>query len=273
MDTIHFGVGAAKSGSHSLAGMFSSAIRVAHEPRSEAFVALALDHADGRLPDDELTRQVHDLIVDERAQLNVAAINGYLITSVFQAFPHSKYVLTVRDPGSWLRSLINHMSTHSPPPTSPWHAFRDLRFGRHGQPHRLEDDPLRKSGFQGVDSYLSYWLKHNLTVIETVPSRQLRITPTSKLTRDGSQIATFLGLPATAVEVEQSHLYRGEYGRKSPVDGLAPNYLAERLSTYSASLARQAAPHLDAKQMDLLSETLSGSADASSLLARSAPRE
>ena len=256
LENIGFGVGAAKTGSHSLAGLFASAIKVAHEPDSERFLALVLQFERGELSGAELQRSVKALLIAQGAQLNVAAMNGYLIRTVFSAFPSARYILTVRDAGSWVRSFVNHQVTRSPAPTSGWHAFRELRFVRDCRPHRPEELPLLQRGIYSLDAYLGYWAKHNLTVIETIPGPQLCIVATHHLARDAKRLSRFIGVRPGAVALERSHQFKGDYRKPSPLDDISPKYLAERVAAYTRTLLELSARTLGDEHINILREAL-----------------
>jgi hypothetical protein len=255
---IAFGVGVGKSGTHSLASMFDDTIKAVHEPDSERFLALVLQSERGRLPIAELQYAVRELILAQRAQLFVASIAGYLIRPVFNAFPDAGYILTIRDPRSWLWSVINQQLTRRPLPGSGWHAFFDLCLVRDFRVERKEDAPLIKCGLAGLDAYLGSWAKHNLTVLDTVPYQQLCIVATTHLGRDSERLARFIGVPPSSAQRQRSHQYQGDYSRSSPLDELPPDYLADRVSAYTDRLLELSERLLPIEQQEQLVEGIAG---------------
>ena len=50
----------------------------------------------------------------------------FLLHKLVELFPTAKFVLTIRDPLSWVDSFINHQLAHSA--SEKWLAFRDWKF-------------------------------------------------------------------------------------------------------------------------------------------------
>jgi len=251
-----FGVGAAKTGTHSLAKIFSGVLTTAHELGAEAFLKLVLARSRGEISDEAYRHGIKAILVEQNIELNVAPTYGYLIRELHAEFPEAKYILTVRDAASWLRSLINQMTAHAPPTGSGWYAFRELRFTRDFRPHRPEDAALRSYGLQSIDAYLGYWAKHNMGVIETVPAHQLSIVGTGYLARDTARLFDFVGVPVTDVPDEDAHQYKGQYS-EGPLEKVDPAYLRERTGAYSAMLLEQASKRLTGDHFSHFQEAVS----------------
>jgi hypothetical protein len=249
-----FGVGCAKSGTHSLARMFQNSMRAQHEPADEQLLELVLRRYGDDLPEDDFALSVAALFRRLDLDLNVSQINGFIIRTLIGLYPRSRYILTIRDCESWMRSFVNHQRTRTMAPNSAWWRFRDLRFEPNKHPHGRMDTPLRASGLYGLDAYLSYWLRHNADVIVSVPSEQLYIVPTGQLAREAPSLSKFLGLPSGAVS-GQTHEYAGDYVA-SPVDELDRSYLCSRLDWYTSQLLAAVRGHLTSEQMGLLEEAL-----------------
>jgi len=250
-----FGVGAAKTGTHSLAGIFKDSIKVAHEPSAEALLRLVLQYHSRELSGDRLQRQTARLFERQGLRFNVSQINGFIIRTIFAAYPSARYVLTVRDAASWVRSITNHQITKHLSPASMWQAFRDLRFLRGFHPYRPEDDPLRRRHLYSLDAYLGYWVEHTIEVIRVVPEEQLCIVPTRHLSRDIERIADFLDVDLVGTEVGNSHLYSGDY-TVGPTDEVSPDYFSERTAAYTEMLLNLASQRLGGQQMHFLQEAV-----------------
>lgn len=251
-----FGVGAAKTGTHSLAKIFSGTLTTAHELGAEAFLRLILARSRGEISDEAYRQGIKAILVEQDIELSVAPTYGYIIRELYAEFPEAKFILTVRDAASWLRSLINQMTAHSPPPGSGWYAFRELRFTRDFRPHRPQDAVLRQYGLQSVDAYLGYWAKHNMGVIETVPARQLCIVATKHLARDSGRLFDFLAVKPGGVSEDDTHQYKGQYGER-PLDTVDAGYLRERIDAYSTMFLEHASKRLAGDHVRYLEEAVS----------------
>ena len=165
-------------------------------------------------------------------------------------------VLTIRDPYSWLRSLINHIRTRPTPPDNPWHAFRDLRFGSHPFSHTSHTEPFRQAGLDPLDAYLNYWMHHNSRVAETVDSTRLCITATPDLERDIDRIARFLGVGDSEFLKRECHSNRGQHAA-NPLSDLSHGYLRERMDHYRSLLLARVKASRCATHVEMFSrETL-----------------
>jgi hypothetical protein len=238
-----FGVGCAKSGTHSLAKMFEGSVRAAHEPKATAFLRLVQRRHAGELREEDFGDAVAALLESLDLEINVSQINGFVVDTLFRLYPTARYVLTLRDGRSWLQSFVNHTINIRRGAGGVWKTFRDIRCEPAKHPHRAEDAPLRAARLYSLDAYLSYWVRHNARVVDTIPAEQLLIVPTARITDQADRIAAFLGLPASAVDREKSHDFAGKYVR-TPVDRLDGDYLRDRLDFYTQDLLNAVRPRL-----------------------------
>jgi len=253
---ISFGVGAAKTGTHSLATMFEDRIRAAHEPESDKLIRLVLQRYANAMSEADFGREVVSLFARQNLDFNVSQINGFIISTIFGAFPQSRYVLSVRGAAAWLRSFVNHQISRPIPSASEWQAFRDLRFLRAFRADRPEDYPLRSRNLYSLDAYLGYWAEHTATVVDVVPSDQLCIVSTDRLTEDAPRVPVFLGVASDAAQPAKSHSNQGSY-EHAPLDELDPAYLAERSQAYTELLLSHVRRKLSIDNMRLMEDALS----------------
>lgn len=223
-----FGVGMAKTGTHALAALFRDSLRCAHEPGAEALMNLVLHHHAGRIRRTEFLQFVRQLVDRMDLELNVSQINGCLIEALVESYPHAKFILTVRDCESWMRSFINHQLSRRLPPGSAWPAFRDFRFRPAEHPPRAEDAPLTANGLYGLEAYAAYWVRHNRSVLAAIPAGRLLIVPMVKLQEDAAAIGAFVGAGATRLSSEFS--FQGIYV-ESPFDRLERGYVEEQIAS------------------------------------------
>jgi hypothetical protein len=251
-----FGVGCAKSGTHSLAAMFEESLRAEHEPAVEKLLRLVLRLYEQKMTFDEFETDVKHLFAGLKLDLNVSQVNGFIVRALVRFYPKARFVLTVRDCKSWLNSIVNYQIAMRPlQPNSAWFAFRDLRFRRFEYPHTVRDAPLRNAGLYSLDAYLSYWMRHNAGVIEAVPPEQLLIVPMKRLKEEAGAIAAFLGHPAATANPRKSHEHAVGHG-KTPLGELHPGYLAERLDYYEQKLLEAAAVCAPARSVSLLKKAI-----------------
>lgn len=112
-----------------------------------------------------------------------------------EAFPGAKFVLTVRNPNDWLRSVRKHFSREGNPHRDSWNRDRVT--------HRLHTAIYGRRDFDRTDMLVAYEL-HNRAVVEYFRDR-----PGDLLIMCGHEwlpLAEFLGVAAP----------RGEYPHESP---------------------------------------------------------
>lgn len=255
-DLIGFGVGAAKTGTHSVATLFEDRLRAAHEPDSQTLIPLILRRYEEGLPEQDFQREVRTLFESQNLQLNVSQLNGFIVSSIFALYPDARYILTVRDAGSWVRSFVNHQISRPIRMGTPWQRFRDLRFLRRPHPHRAEDAPLRRQGLYSLDAYLAYWVEHTVDVMDTIPAKQLAVVSTYRISDDERRLAEFLGVPPLASGRPKGHSFRGKY-EASPIDDLDEAYVADRLAHHTQELLRAGKQKLRPDQIAKLDEAVS----------------
>lgn len=218
-------------------------MKSAHEPDALALLNLILQLDAGRIDQAVFSQLVSQVIQRQGLVLNVSQINGFIVETLYGLYPTARYVLTIRDCRSWVRSFVNHQVKRPVGQGRYWHGFRQLRFRPDEHPYRPEDRVLEAGGLYSLDAYLSYWLWHNSVVLKTVPVGQLLVTPTLGLTGDGEPIARFLGIDPGQQDPERLNEFRGRYVT-SPLDEMDQAYLADRIGACTQALIEAAGDRL-----------------------------
>lgn len=235
-------LGTNKSGTHSIAGMFSRHMHTQHEAEAELLIQTILDAASGRIAREEMTRWV--CARDRRLALEVdsSQLNFFLHDILLSEFPDARFVLTIRDCYAWLDSLINHVLNH--PQASPtWTQMRDFRFRPDLFTHAPEEQLLKENGLHTLDGYLSYWAAHNGQVVDRTPADRLLVVRTEQIRHRAFEIAGFAGLPHHTVNLERTHSF------KSPrqfniVRQLDRDFLEQKVEKYCRPLMLRFFPEI-----------------------------
>lgn len=222
-----FCIGAAKTGTHSLSAMFERHYRAAHEPSSEKLISLLLQKRDGTSDPVHLHGQLAKHDQQLWLEMNASQINGHFAAEWAALFPEARFILTVREPKSWLRSITNHQLAR-PLSSKLWHEFRRLRFVT-DEGHSAEEAPLAEQHLFTLDGYLGYWQWHNQTVLESVPADRLLIIPTMEIGQRLGEIAAFLGISAETLT--NAHAYRAK-AQFDVIDRIDPDYLQSKIDNY-----------------------------------------
>jgi hypothetical protein len=246
-----YGVGTAKSGTHSIAAMFAAPVRARHEPDAPVAIRKILDRLSGRIRDAEFRRWVRARDGELNLDVDSSQLNFFLLDVLLEEFPAARFVLTIRDCYSWLDSYFNHSLQRAS--AREWIELRDRRFRPHLFKHPPEERVLKEHGLYTLDGYLSYWAEHNETVLRQVPAGRLLVVRTDEITPMAQRIAVFAGLPRPAVRVEQSHAFRAsvkhrllERIERSHLEGRVQQHCGELMRRFFPTI-RLAAP-LDAEE-------------------------
>ena len=242
-------VGTAKSGTHSLASLFSDELRTFHEADWQAVIKLILASAETGGERRALRRRLLERDRQFALDIDSSQLNYFYLPELLELFPNSKFVLTIREPRSWLDSLINHQLARGTPPPE-WRRLRDFRFARDGAEHPPEEAALKARGLYTLDGYLSYWRRHNQDVIRLVPPEKLLVVRTDQISQRADDIARFAGLPqrgepagktAGKAAADKSHTFKAL--KKFGVLGeLEPEYLDEKIRQHCSELVSEFFP-------------------------------
>ena len=229
-----FGVGTAKSGTHSLAALFERAYRSTHEPESPELIGLICDVRLGRRSDDDLVAYLREKASRLGLEMDSSSLNGETIVELVELYPDAAYVLTIREPHSWLDSLLNHSLAHATPPH--WQPYRDLRFGALATAeHPPQERALAERGLHTLDGYLTHWASHNQRVIDTVPDGRLLVVRTPEIGPRAGDIATHVGVPVETLDASRSHEFKAA-GKFAILDELDREYLDDRVRHHCGPL-------------------------------------
>lgn len=212
-----YGVGAPKTGTHSIAGLFSRHFRAEHEIECENMIKQVMSPA--------MVNHSWLLMRDRRLNLDVevSSVLRYFVEDLVELFPHSKFILTIRSPLEWVHSIITHM--HLRPASEIWRAFREYRFGRPS--FVAADRSLQAAGLYSIDSLLDYWVDHNRSVLETVPAARLLTISTNEISNSIDQIAEFATIQPHLLDESKCNLFQSR--RRSPLLAEIPDsYIYER---------------------------------------------
>lgn len=225
-----FCVGDEKTGTHSVAGLFA-AYRAEHEPEAHDLRPLVEARLRGDLPDGELERYLD--AKDARRPLDVDSsfLNGEIIDVLVPRYPGARYVLTLREPRSWLDSKINQMVTYKSP------RWLELRALRHGPPegHPPEEAALAERGLPTLDGFFSEYARFNAQVVAHVAPERLLVLRTPDIRAHADRLAAFAGVPVDTLDLERSHEFQGPV-KHHVLDELDPAHLDAKLHEHCDAL-------------------------------------
>ena len=233
-----FAVGLPRSGTHSLAAMFEGRFRAAHEPALVDTLAHTMSWNRG-----ERTRARMGALLrwrDRRLGLELEAAHylHHLTPLLVEQFPDARFVLSIRDPISWLDSEINQNLRSARYPF--WQAIEAQRYGRYGFDFPEAERGLAAAGCpHPVASYLCYWRDHIQEVLAAVPADRLLVLRTHELDQRVTELADFFGVDVDGIDRTRS---RSGVGEGRPVDLLGSvdaDHLRREVARHCVGLASE----------------------------------
>jgi hypothetical protein len=230
-----FGVGAAKTGTHTIGSMFADRVASAHEQDAERLIRLLMDHGSGS---PALRRYLTSRDRSRRLLIDASQVNIYLIDDIEALFPNSLYVLTVRTPAAWLRSIIDDSLRREVEPV--WHEFRDYRFGRKAAA-ATPDAPLAAADLYTLAGYLGYWRFSVERVLNGIAPERRLVVETSQLAARAADIARFSSVPEPERPPLTTHSFRNDT-RSGVLDQIDPAHVEAQLEAIAGPLSRTLFP-------------------------------
>ena len=198
-------VGIGKTGTHSIATMFSRTVRARHEPQAVPLMEKILAWRGGEIDDDGFVDWVRTRDREMALEVDSSTLNFEILDVLIRTFPDARFLLTIRDCYSWCNSMMGH-SARFHKTTNP--LWRQMGRFQGDAEHAPEEEVLKQHGFMTLDRYFSYWARHNQEVIDKVPAERLLVVRTDQIQNEALNIARFAGLPGRAVRLERTHEYR-----------------------------------------------------------------
>ena len=202
-----FGVGLPKSGTHSLAAVLAQNYRSRHEPEGSRLMEFITRWWDADAAEAEVREYLRDKDRRFRLEMDVASHNNFLLDLLLVEFPAAKFILTIRDPYTWLDSVFNFF---------PFGDEEGRRFRRRIQQkyyrlglekHPPEEAVLAQRGLLTLGAYFSRWAQVHREIIAKVPAERLLVIKTAEIGPSLSRIASFLGIPSRTLDAAKAHSF------------------------------------------------------------------
>lgn len=235
-------VGAAKTGTHTIASMFHSDIRAFHEAGAKKIIELIITCATNEEKRHSILQAIRERDRLICAEIDSSQLNYYLLDILLNEYPEAKFLLTIRDCYTWLNSFINHTLRY-PCSSLLWKRFRDYRFRSDQLDHPDEEVPLKERGLYTLEGYLSYWSKHNNDVLNIIPANRLMIVRTDQISLRSGEIAAFSGLPPDVIKHDRLHAFKNDIDFRVLHQLPAP-YVDQMIEKYCGHLMNKLFPDI-----------------------------
>lgn len=238
-----FNVGGPKSGTHSIASMFDSTVRAAHEPEPLKLISMLLAYERKSVSHRSLVGWVNRR--NRRLGLNVDSshLNWHILEILLSVTVEAKILLTVRDCYSMLNSQLNNYFRHGASRHSLWINWRNARLGSSAFNYNSNEGFLKANNLPNLKSYIEQWQLRISTTEELVPAKQLLVVRTEEIPQRAKEIAEFAGLPVSSLKPEGAHAYQ-HLSKKNYLLEFSESYIEDLVQRYAGQKMRQYFPEL-----------------------------
>jgi len=231
-----YAIGLPRSGTHSIAAMFEARFRAAHEPALVDSLAHTMRWNRGAHSPARMRAILRWRDARLGLEMEAAHYLHHVAPLLAQEFAEARFVLTVRDPISWLESEINQNLRSSAYPF--WRALERQRYEPHATAFPAEERSIEELGCaHPIAAYLGYWREHIQGVLDAVPHDRLLTLRTHELTERIPELAAFVGVDPDAIDQARSRSGVGEDKRFDLRASIDAGYLAESVERHCADLA------------------------------------
>ena len=236
-------VGTGKSGTHSIASMFSKGVRAGHEPEAVPLMEVFVAWKSGRIDEAEFTQWLRDR--DRRLALEIdsSTLNRDILDVLIREFADARFVLTIRDCYSWCNSHLNHAMRFRQKTHPLWREIPKWRMGLEAFEHAPEEGLLKEKGLASLNFHFCHWTWHNAGVIDRVPPARLFVVRTDEIGKRAFEIAEFAGLPRRVVRVDRTHEFRNA-ARQNILGQIDPQFVESAADKHCRALMSRFFPEI-----------------------------
>ncbi|MDZ4763333.1 MAG: sulfotransferase [Chloroflexota bacterium] len=239
-----YAIGLPRTGTHSLKDLFAKHYRALHEPMRREMIDLIYAREIEGLSDDEQIRRLRQR--DRQLWLEMEASNHVSIFAplLAQMYPAAKFILLLRDPYSWLSSMLTVAEEDfiRQPQMGPWREKNvTAKFGYGRLSYGDYDEPMRQRDLAPLVGYIRYWQSIYAHILTRMPTDQLLLVYTHQISSDLERIAQFIGIPVETLDRDSSH--KNARAKKSTlIDEIDRNYLEMQVQAICGELMAQYFP-------------------------------
>ena len=188
---LRFIIGLPRSGTHTISQLFSKDIAI-HEPLPLITISTLLRWLHGKTSQNVISQFIHSRQLLHARKIEASHFMHYFCKEISDHFEHAKFILTVREPKSWLYSEVNqNFIINRRSRKTIWRQLEEYRYGHYGFSPEKWDGGLIDKQLWPARAYLSYWRDHIAFVLEHVPAERLLILDVSQISESTNLIEDF----------------------------------------------------------------------------------
>jgi Sulfotransferase domain len=237
-----FCVGTAKSGTHSVASMFSKNVRAGHEKEVLKFIEAFFCWQEGKITEREYRDWLAARDREMALEIESSWFHGLIVDLLASEFPKARFILTIRDGYSWLNSEFKRV-LHTPSRQPQRVKMREFVYNGAATAYAPEELVLKENGLFPVDNYLARWAAHNEKVLAMVPPERLLVVRTEQIGARAFEIADFAGLPRCAIQLQRTHEYQNPVQREI-IRELDSQFVEQKVEQHCRPLMKRFFPEI-----------------------------
>jgi hypothetical protein len=225
-----FCVGPPRSGTHSLAYLLQNALRSEHEPAFKYTIYHMLQWLNNCYDEKDIKSLL--LARDKYLQLEFESSHFliFILDVLVKIFPSAKYVITLRDPCSWLNSEINQNLF---PNHFAWRALEEFRYGKYDFQFPVEEQNLKEKGvLYPVSAYLSFWRDHYDKILRLIPPQSVFYLNIRQINSCLEDLSKFLNIDYNQLNTSFIHSGKNEHKHINIFEHVDGNYLRSLIQFY-----------------------------------------
>jgi hypothetical protein len=232
-------VGAAKTGTTTVSAMLKSHYLSAHEPETVATNRLMIDLVSGARSRSDVAEALRQR--DDRLHLEMDSSHplGYAAPILHEIFPTALFIVTIREPYSWLRSRINFHDRTDPP---KWREYRQYFWHSRNEGYAPEEKALEARGVASLDTYLRQYAEHYRIVPGSLDPARTLVLRTSELSTAPAAIAEFLRIPERRLHV--AHDKKAPPGEEDLLSTIDESFVRQRIALHCGELIDEWFPEI-----------------------------
>lgn len=189
-------LGAAKTGTTSMSGIFAEHYRSVPEPCIVDVMLKAEQMLTQQLSEKDIIAWLQTR--DKLMNLDVESSHpmSYFAPWLPTLFPRAQFIISIREPLSWLRSRLDFHKQVVPP---KWQRYRDFIWSKGHVGFAPEEQLLSELGLYSLDGYLSQYSEQYRILFGHIPEAKRLIIETSAIDHSIPKIEKFLALPQDTI--------------------------------------------------------------------------
>lgn len=205
-----YALGLPKTGTTSMKGICIKSYRANHEPDKIRLINAQIAFQQHKMTEAEVMRFLRKRDRYLWLEMESSYATGPIVRIFARTFREARFVVTVREPLSWIDSAIQTGLERRQRGLKIFAAqlFEATCCPRTPPVFSPEEQVLKDHDLYSLDQWLTTWTTFYKGVFETVPADRMLVIRTKNISKSVDRIADFLEVPASSLDASRSHLHK-----------------------------------------------------------------